>query len=211
MKRIVKIGLAGVLLTSVFSAGAYAATVAPKVFVHGNIIQSNATPRIIDGSVYVPLRSISEGLGVDIQWDNKSKTVYVNSDPQFKSEAGSVTYVGQRDLAFNWIMAYDDRREEDVLKLNAPGFKTDLYAESFPRGIYNMASIVEMQPVNRTENTLTVRIVQRVTAEDDYNVKVEQWKFTFEGTNKIKSVMIVPKSTQYLDRYTLFPGTSFGE
>ncbi len=29
MKRIVKIGLVGVLLTSVFSAGAYAATVAP--------------------------------------------------------------------------------------------------------------------------------------------------------------------------------------
>lgn len=39
MKRIIKIGLAGVLLTSVFTAGVYAATVAPKVFVHGNAIQ----------------------------------------------------------------------------------------------------------------------------------------------------------------------------
>jgi hypothetical protein len=74
-----------------------------------------------------------------------------------------------------------------------------------------MASIVEMQLVDRSENTLTVRIVQRVTAEYDFNVKVEQWKVTFEGNNKIKSVMIVPKSTQYLDRYTLCPGTSFGE
>ncbi|WP_211748156.1 hypothetical protein [Paenibacillus sp. Marseille-Q4541] len=108
-------------------------------------------------------------------------------------------------------MAYDDRRKVDVLALNAPGFKTDIYNESFPAGTYNMASIVEMEPVDRSENTLTVRIVQRVTAEDDYNVKVEQWKFTFEGNDKIKSVMIVPKSTQYLDRYTVFPGTSFGE
>ncbi|WP_078498268.1 copper amine oxidase N-terminal domain-containing protein [Paenibacillus selenitireducens] len=56
---------------------------------HGNTVQSSAAPKIIDGSVYVPLRSIWEGLGVDIQWDNKSKTVYVNSDPQFKSEVGT--------------------------------------------------------------------------------------------------------------------------
>ncbi|SDK98130.1 Copper amine oxidase N-terminal domain-containing protein [Paenibacillus sp. OK060] len=212
MKRIVKIGIAGVLLTSVFSAGAYAATVVPKVFIHGNDIKSSSTaPKLIDGSVYVPLRTISEGLGVDIQWDNKNKTVHVNSDPQFKAETGSVTYVNQRDLAFNWIMAYDDRRKEDVLALNAPGFKTDIYNESFPSGTYNMASIVEMQPVDRSDTSITVRIVQRVTAEDDYNVKVEKWKFTFEGTDKIKSVMVVPKSTQYFDRYTLFPGTSFGE
>ncbi|WP_245947892.1 copper amine oxidase N-terminal domain-containing protein [Paenibacillus sambharensis] len=211
MKRNVKIGLAGVLLTAVFSAGAYAATVAPKVFVHGNITQSKTAPKIIDGTVYVPLRTISEGLGANIQWNNKSKTVYVNSDPNFKTETSSVSYVIERDLAFNWIMAYDNRQEKDVLALNAPGFKTDIYNESFPVGNYNMSSIVEMQPVDRSENTLTVRIVQRVTAEDDYNVKVEKWKFTFEGTNKIKSVMIVPKSTQYLDRYTLFPGTSFGE
>lgn len=212
MKRIVKIGIAGVLLTSVFSAGAYAATVVPKVFIHGNDIKSSSTaPKLIDGSVYVPLRTISEGLGVDIQWDNKNKTVHVNSDPQFKAETGSVTYVNQRDLAFNWIMAYDDRRKEDVLALNAPGFKTDIYNESFPSGTYNMASIVEMQPVDRSDTSITVRIVQRVTAEDDYNVKVEKWKFTFEGTDKIKSVMVVPKSTQYFDRYTLFPGTSFGK
>jgi len=212
MKRIVKIGLAGVLLTSVFSAGAYAATVAPKIFIHGNMIQSSAAPKIIDGSVYVPLRLISEGLGADIQWDNKSKSVYVNSDPQFKMETSSVMYVNQRDMAFKWIMSLDNHQEEDVIKLNAPGFKTDLY-ESFPRGTYNLSSIVEMQPVARSEkeNTLTVRIVQRVTAEDDYKVKVEQWKFTFEGTDKIKSVLIVPKSAQYFDRYTLFSGTSFGE
>ncbi|MDR6726060.1 hypothetical protein J2W91_004566 [Paenibacillus amylolyticus] len=210
MKRIIKIGLAGALLTTVFTAGAYAATVAPKVFVHGNTIQSSATPKLIDGSVYVPLRAISDGLGANIQWDNKSKTVYVNSDPKFDGESDSVSYVNERNLAFNWVMAYDERRREDVFALNASGFKTDIYNESFPSGTYNMGTIVEMQPVDHDANSLTVRIVQRVTAEDDYNVKIENWKFTFEGTDKIKSVLVVPKSTQYLDRYTLFPGTSFG-
>ncbi|MCG7378846.1 copper amine oxidase N-terminal domain-containing protein [Paenibacillus sp. ACRSA] len=212
MKRMVKVGLTGVLLTSVFSAGAYAASLIPKIFIHGNQINSSSTaPKLIDGSVYVPLRTISEGLGVDIQWDNINKTVYVNSDPQFKAETGSVTYVNQRNLAFQWIMAYDDRLKNDVIALTAPGFKTNLYNESIPSGTYNMASIVEMHPVDRNDTSITVRIVQRVTAEDNYNVKTEKWKFTFEGTDKIKSVMVVPKSTQYFDRYTLFPGTSFGE
>lgn len=212
MKRIVKVGLAGVLLTSVFSAGAYAATVVPKIFIHGNEIKSSTAPKLIDGSVYVPLRTISEGLGVDIKWDNKNKTVYVNSDLQFKPKISSVGYVNDRDLAFKWIMAYDSRLEEEVYALNAPEFKTDIYNESVPGGIYNMASIVDMQPVDYTDTSITIRIVQRVTAEDDYNVKVEKWKFIFDGnTNKFKSVMVVPGSTKYLDRYTLFPGVSFGQ
>lgn len=211
MKRIVKVGLAGMLLTSVFSAGAYAATVVPKIFIHGNEIKSSTAPKMINDSVYVPLRTISEGLGVNIQWDNKKKTVYVNSDPNYKSLNTSVSYVQQRNRAFKWIMAYDDRLDEEVYALNAPGFKTDIYNESIPGGILNMASIVDMQPVESTETSITIRIVQRVTAEDDYNVKVEKWKFTSADTQTFKSVMIVPGSTQYFDRYTLFPGTSFGE
>ncbi len=66
-----------------------------------------------------------------------------------------------------------------------------------------------MKAVAHTTNGLTVRIVQRVTAEDDYKVKVEKWNFTFDQ-GKIKSVKVVPKSTKLLDRYTLFPGANFG-
>lgn len=210
MKRIIKIGLTTILFTSVFSAGAYAATTAPKIFVNSNQVKSSTQPKIIDGSVYVPLRTISEGLGINIQWDNKNKSVYVDSDPNFKSETSSVSYVADRNLAFKWIMAYDERKKQEVLDLVTTNFQTDLYKESFPSGTYNMGSIVDMKAVARSTNLLTVRVVQRVTAEDDYHVKIEKWNFTFENS-KIKSVKIVPKSTQYLDRYTLFPGTSFGE
>ena len=172
-------------------------------------VQTSTQPKIIDGSVYVPLRAISEGLGVNIQWDNKNKNVYVDSDPNFKSETSNVEYVSERNLAFKWIMAYDERKEQEVLDLVSSNFKTDIYNESFPAGTYNANSIVDMRVVARSTNNLTVRIVQRVTAEDDYKVKEEKWNFTFEG-GKIKSVKIVPKSAQFLDRYTVFPGTSFG-
>lgn len=209
MKRLSKIGLAGLTLTFVFSAGAYAATAVPKIFVNSNQVQTGIQPKIIDGSVYVPIRAIAEGFDVDIQWDNKSKTVYVDSDPNFKLENSSVAYVADRNLAYKWIMAYDERNQQGVLDLVTSNFVTDIYNESFPAGTYNMGSIVDMKAVARTTNGLTVRIVQRVTAEDNYKVKVEQWSFTFDQ-GKIKSVKIVPKSAKYLDRYTVFPGASFG-
>lgn len=44
---------------------------------------------------------------------------------------------------------------------------------------------------------------------DDYAVKVEKWKFAFDQS-EIKSVTIVPKSTQNFDRYTVFSGATFG-
>ncbi|WP_405106654.1 copper amine oxidase N-terminal domain-containing protein [Paenibacillus sp. FSL K6-1217] len=209
MKRWTKIGISAALFTTVFSAGAYAATAVPKIFVNGNQVKSSIQPKIIGGSVYVPIRAVSEGLGVDIQWDNKAKNVYVDSDPNFKMETDATTYVFGRNLAFKWIMAYDERSVAEANALVAPNFKTDIYKESFPGGTYNLATIVDMKVVARSDIGLTVRIVQRVTAEDNYKVKVEKWDFIFEN-NKIKSVKVVPKSTKYLDRYTLFPGTSFG-
>lgn len=209
MKHSIKVGLAGLALTFVISAGAYAATAVPKIFVNSNQVKTNTQPKIIDGSVYVPIRAISEGFDVNIQWDNKSKTVYVDSDPNFKLEDSSVAYVANRNLAYKWIMAYDERNHQGVLDLVTSNFTTDIYNESFPAGTYNMESIVDMKAVAHTTNGLTVRIVQRVTAEDDYKVKVEKWNFIFDH-GKIKSVKIVPKSTKLLDRYTLFPGANFG-
>ena len=209
MNRFLKIVTAGLGLTLVFSAGAYAATTVPKIIINSNQVKSSTLPKIIDGSVYVPIRVISDGLGANIQWDNKSKIVYVNSDPNFKEDS-SVSYVGNRNLAYNWIMAYDERDQDAVLDLVSSKFTTDIYNESFPAGTYNMTTIVDFKAIARSSNSMTVRIVQRVTAEDDYKVKIENWKFTI-NQNKIESVKIVPKSTQYLDRYTVFPGASFGE
>ncbi|MNB75216.1 hypothetical protein D3C81_217990 [compost metagenome] len=210
MKRLVKVGIAGLALAAAFSTGAYAATVIPKIIVNGNQVKTSLQPKIIDGAVYVPIRAISDGLGANIQWNNTNKTVYVDSDPDFKMENSSVDYVNIRNLALRWIMAYDERDHKGVLAQVTSNFTTDIYNESFPAGTYNMGSIVDMKPVARTENTLTVRIVQRVTAVDEYKVKIEKWKFTYEQGSKISSVKKVPNSTVYLDRYTVFPGASFG-
>ncbi|WP_157261229.1 hypothetical protein [Paenibacillus wynnii] len=113
------------------------------------------------------------------------------------------------NLANKWIMAYDERQHQEVQELVSPDFITDIYNESFPAGTYNLSTIVDFKATALTDTSLTVRIVQRVTAEDNYKIKVEKWKFTY-SQNKISSVKVVPNSTKYLDRYTVFPGANFG-
>lgn len=208
MRTVLKVGIIGIALTLVFGAGVLAGGGAPKLFVNSNLVQTSAAPKIIDGTVYVPIRAISEGLGSDIKWDNETKTVYVDSETNFTMEYSSVVFTEKRDLAFKWIMAYDQRDKKELSKFVTSDYKTDVYLE-FPVGIYNMGSIVDMKPVAVTDTSLTVKIVQRVTAEDEYAVKTEKWKFEFEE-GKIKSVKVIPKSVKYFERYTLFPGASFG-
>ncbi len=43
-------------------------------------VVSDVAPRIIDSRTFVPLRLISNGLGIEVEWDNSTRTVIVNSD-----------------------------------------------------------------------------------------------------------------------------------
>src|SRR5690554_2144635 len=42
-------------------------------------VVSDVAPRIIEGRTFVPLRLISNGLGIDVSWDNSTRTVLVDS------------------------------------------------------------------------------------------------------------------------------------
>ena len=42
-------------------------------------VVSDVSPRIIEGRTFVPLRLISNGLGIDVSWDNSTRTVLVDS------------------------------------------------------------------------------------------------------------------------------------
>ncbi|MGM0396357.1 MAG: stalk domain-containing protein [Bacillota bacterium] len=42
-------------------------------------IVSDVAPRIIESRTFVPLRLISNGLGIEVEWDNDTRTVIVNS------------------------------------------------------------------------------------------------------------------------------------
>lgn len=46
----------------------------------GRYVYSDADNRIIDGSTYVPLRSVAKIFGADVSWDGTTRTAYVKRD-----------------------------------------------------------------------------------------------------------------------------------
>lgn len=44
---------------------------------NGKIVE----PFIVDGTTYLPVRAICEAIGYDVEWDGKTNTVYVFSNP----------------------------------------------------------------------------------------------------------------------------------
>ena len=47
-------------------------------------------PFIIDGTTYLPIRAVSEALGLNVQWDNATSTIYI-SEGEINIPQGSTT------------------------------------------------------------------------------------------------------------------------
>ncbi|MCZ8518384.1 MULTISPECIES: copper amine oxidase N-terminal domain-containing protein [Paenibacillus] len=74
MKKLtVSLAFAATALVSA-AVGAYAASDI-KLIVNGK--QSSTAVEIIDGSSYVPLRSVAEMLGADVKWDGDARTITI--------------------------------------------------------------------------------------------------------------------------------------
>ena len=52
-----------------------------SIFVKGVQIKSLNTPINYKGSLYVPLRTISENMGLDVNYDKSTKSIYITEKP----------------------------------------------------------------------------------------------------------------------------------
>ncbi len=50
-----------------------------SITVDGNDVYSDVSPMLINDRLYLPLRAVSEGLGLDVKWDGETKTAFINS------------------------------------------------------------------------------------------------------------------------------------
>lgn len=57
-----------------------------SIFVKGVQIKSLNTPINYKGSLYVPLRTISENMGLDVNYDKSTKSIYITEKPLSKEE-----------------------------------------------------------------------------------------------------------------------------
>lgn len=106
-RKLLTVALLGTLLTSsVFAQGSI------KININGKNIQSDVAPIIQNARTMVPLRVISENLGVKVQWNQGTKEVSLtNKDLNAKFKIGSTAYqVNGKDATTDTApMVYQDR------------------------------------------------------------------------------------------------------
>lgn len=88
MKKIITFLLTVLFLLS-FTPNLYARDL--KVYVKGELVEFDTQPVIIKGRTMVPLRSISEFLGVSIRWEGDKKRVVIYTDRMIILHIGSKT------------------------------------------------------------------------------------------------------------------------
>lgn len=77
MKRFISMLLFMSVFFTMFATVGQAAEVVPKLFLNGQQLKSDVNPQIINNATVVPVRTVSEGLGYQIVWDNTAKTATV--------------------------------------------------------------------------------------------------------------------------------------
>lgn len=62
-----------------------------NVLINGNIMKNETAlrPQIVSSTTFVPLRPLSEALGLGIEWDDETKTVLMESKPAMKDSISS--------------------------------------------------------------------------------------------------------------------------
>ena len=76
-KRRDKILVGAVLLLCL---GAFALAASPiKLFVNGQEIVTEVSPKIVDGKVLAPLGVIAEAFGAKVNWDENTKSVFIEA------------------------------------------------------------------------------------------------------------------------------------
>lgn len=72
--------LTAIILTMVFAVQVFAGdTAMVRVFIDGKVLESDVDPMIINNRTMVPLRAVSEGLGMDVQWDEVNHHVIITT------------------------------------------------------------------------------------------------------------------------------------
>ncbi|MFZ5597586.1 MAG: copper amine oxidase N-terminal domain-containing protein [Bacillota bacterium] len=57
-----------------------------KLIVNGRIIETDISPRLIDGRVMAPIRWIAEALGAEVKWEEETGSVMINAPNMSSTE-----------------------------------------------------------------------------------------------------------------------------
>lgn len=121
------------------------ASSAVAVYLDGSILQTEIEPRMVDGSVLVPMRSLFEAQGAKLSWDGATKTVTAE-----KADTKLVYRIGERTADLNG----------QAMQLAVPGRITDGYTLVPLRFVSESLG----SKVDWDETARTVRIYSKIEA-----------------------------------------------
>ncbi|GMK42826.1 hypothetical protein PCCS19_58860 [Paenibacillus sp. CCS19] len=75
MRKLVVVIMLLSLFFSLFPAIGQAASVTPKLYLNGKLLETLENPRIVDQSTLVPVRVVAEGLGYEVGWKQSDKRI----------------------------------------------------------------------------------------------------------------------------------------
>ena len=135
MKKIPGLIIVCVIVLMV-TVSAFAAS-AIKIVINGKDANSSVPPTMENGSVMVPLRFVSEQLGLDVKWDGQTKTAKINNKQE--GIIGSVILADE-------VVA----NEEESLDL------TGVNSKSYEIGNHEVLFYATFDNVNNGQHTIKV-------------------------------------------------------
>lgn len=123
-----------------------AAEQAAKVYVNGQQLDTDAY--IINDRVYVPLRAVSESMGAEVEWDNDTRSAYVEQKEE-TAVINTVKSVGQS------VVAIVGTYKSDAISVDAQNYN-ELYAHGTGVIIKSNGTILTNAHVVKDIQNLTV-------------------------------------------------------
>lgn len=192
-------------------AGAVIAAGNIKLIINGKTIAADVPPRLVNGRVLVPLRTIAEELHGNVRWDAKHNAVVVNPDIwESEQDISRPDWVWARNKILAFFIAFDEQDLEKAQSMLTEDFTSNRMSrnEIMPfMGIDGRIVDFRFLDLAYVHSAWKMRVQVVYKRDQDY-LHMEDWDFTISGPNlyagKIAAIHI--SDERELTEYTVFPG-----
>jgi len=106
-----------------------------KIMLNGERIVTEKEPFIVDGTTYLSVRDVGEALGLDVEWNSKTKTVELSDKASVKEEVKE--FIGETK-AKEAVFSHSGVKESDAKNLRVKFEREDgvyIYDVEFYKGV----------------------------------------------------------------------------
>ncbi|QHW34429.1 AMIN domain-containing protein [Paenibacillus rhizovicinus] len=154
MKKFVTAVILLSLILSLFPALVGAAE-APKLYLNGKQLASSEDPKIVGSSTLVPIRTVTEGLGYDVNWKSPNVTIS-NGDTIVVLTIGSKkAVVDDQEVSLDAPAMISNSVTLVPLRFIGEHFGLDVYWDAETRSVHMYSKLVDSPPQTGSGDTGT--------------------------------------------------------